>query len=47
MNVYRLMKSQAMTYHFVNAASDNDQVQETVEITEFISGIIDIIHGTE
>ncbi|EFB61582.1 putative transcription antiterminator LicT [Lactobacillus gasseri SV-16A-US] len=32
-----------MTYHFVNAASDNDQVQETVEITELISGIIDII----
>ncbi len=32
-----------MTYHFVNAASDNDQVQETVEITELISEIIDII----
>ena len=32
-----------MTYHFVNATSDNDQVQETVEITELIIGIIDII----
>lgn len=36
-------ESTFMTHHFVNAASDNDQVQETVEITEFISGIIDII----
>ena len=36
-------ESTFMTYHFVNAASDNDQVQETVEISEFISGIIDII----
>lgn len=32
-----------MTYHFVNAASDNNQVQETVEIAELISGIIDIV----
>lgn len=32
-----------MTYHLVNAASNDGQVQETVEITELISGIISII----
>lgn len=32
-----------MTYHFVNAASDDGQVQETVQITDLISGIISII----
>lgn len=32
-----------MTYHLVNAASDSGQVQETVEITDMIAGIISII----
>lgn len=32
-----------MTYHLVNAASDDAQVQETIQITNLISGIISII----
>ena len=32
-----------MTYHLVNAASDDAQVQETMQITDLISGIISII----
>lgn len=32
-----------MTYHLVNAASDDAQVQETIQITQLISGIISII----
>lgn len=32
-----------MTYHLVNAKSDVSQVQETVQITNLINGIIDII----
>lgn len=32
-----------MTYHLVNAASDDVQVQETMQITNLISGIISII----
>lgn len=32
-----------MTYHLVNAASDDAQIQETMQITNLISGIISII----
>ncbi|MBP2058646.1 beta-glucoside operon transcriptional antiterminator [Lactobacillus colini] len=32
-----------MTYHLVNAESDDSQVQETVQITNLINGIISII----
>ncbi|ETY75407.1 PRD domain-containing protein [Lactiplantibacillus fabifermentans] len=32
-----------MTYHFVNAASDGSKLQETIKITKFIGGIIDIV----
>lgn len=32
-----------MTYHLVNAKSDVAQVQETVQITNLINGIIDIV----
>ena len=32
-----------MTYHLVNAASNDAQVQETMQITNLISGIISII----
>lgn len=32
-----------MTYHLVNAKSDVSQVQETIQITNLIQGIIDII----
>ena len=32
-----------MTYHLVNAKSDVSQVQETVQITNLINGIIDIV----
>lgn len=40
-----LPKSEAvfMTYHLVNASSDEDKVQETVQITNLISGIINIV----
>lgn len=36
-------ESVLMTYHLVNASSNDSQVQETVEITNLISGIINII----
>lgn len=41
----KLPKSETtfMTYHLVNAASDDAQVQETMQITKLISGIINII----
>lgn len=41
----KLPKSETtfMTYHLVNAASDDAQVQETMQITNLISGIISII----
>lgn len=36
-------ESVLMTYHLVNAKSDVSQVQETIQITNLIRGIIDII----
>lgn len=41
----KLPKSETtfMTYHLVNAASNDAQVQETMQITNLISGIISII----
>ena len=41
----KLPKSETtfMTYHLVNAASNDAQVQETMQITNLISGIIGII----
>lgn len=36
-------ESVLMTYHLVNASSNDSQIQETVQITELIKGIINII----
>ena len=32
-----------LTYHFVNAANDDDKVQDTMKITELVSGVVNIV----